>query len=151
VRIDRASPISDSDLEAWRTEIRQYFQPEINIHFGAEEAILFPAAKQFPELIEQTDDLCRDHVLLREDLLQVETGSISGDDLLSFAQRLSNHIRKEERHLFEGLQKLMDSAQLAALGTQLQGALKDAEQACVIPNETTRLRSTNPHEAKSTS
>jgi len=140
VRIDRASPIPDKDLDAWQTEIRQQFHPEIKVHFFAEESILFPAAKEFSELRELVDDLSRDHTLLREDFARAEAGSMSAEHLLSFARRLSEHIRKEERQLFEALQKKMDVAQLSALGAQLQDALKDVEQTCTVPNATTRLR-----------
>ncbi len=45
VRIDRAQPIPDADLEAWQAEIEQQFAQEIRIHFSAEESVLFPAAR----------------------------------------------------------------------------------------------------------
>src|SRR6202023_1030558 len=50
VRIDRASPIADSDLAAWQAEVTQLCQAEIEIHFTAEEQALFPAARRFEEL-----------------------------------------------------------------------------------------------------
>jgi hypothetical protein len=57
-----------------------------------------------------------------------------------FGQKLAQHIRKEERQLFEGMQKVMSAPELAALGAALDEALKDASQACALPNEGTRLR-----------
>jgi hypothetical protein len=41
VRIDRAQPIPDADLQAWQAEIEQHFEPEIRVHFAAEESVLF--------------------------------------------------------------------------------------------------------------
>jgi len=61
---------------------------------------------------------------------------MSGGDLSAFARRLSDHIRKEERQLFERMQELMSAQALAALGSQLEDALKDAAQACALPTAT---------------
>ena len=41
VRIDRASPIEESQLAQWQTEIALQFEAEIKIHFEAEERIAF--------------------------------------------------------------------------------------------------------------
>ena len=47
VRIDRASPIRETDLAAWQEEIARHFRSEIRIHFAAEEEFVFPAAEGF--------------------------------------------------------------------------------------------------------
>jgi len=65
---------------------------------------------------------------------------MSAESLTAFAQRLSAHIRKEERQLFERAQKLMTSDELALLGEQLEEALKEAAQPCILPNEATELK-----------
>lgn len=140
VRIDRAQPIRASDLEAWQTEMAQHFKQEISIHFAAEERALFPAARQFPELVPLIEELLSDHLQLRKWFSQAESRRISAGDLPLFAQHLSTHIRKEERQLFERLQELMTAEELAALGTELAEALKSAEQACILPTAATKLR-----------
>jgi hemerythrin-like domain-containing protein len=140
VRIDRASPIGDADLAAWQAEIAQQFETEIRVHFAAEEHILFPAARKFEELIPLVEDLLLDHFMLRERFANAEARKMSATDLSAFAQRMSAHIRKEERQLFERLQELMNQEGLALLGQQLEEALKDAAQACSLPEEATRLR-----------
>jgi hemerythrin-like domain-containing protein len=134
VRIDRASPIPDGDLPAWRAEIAQQFEQEIGIHFAAEELVLFPAACEFGKLSSLVEELIADHVRLRECFAGVH--GMSGGDLSAFARRLSDHIRKEERQLFERMQELMSAQALAALGSQLEDALKDAAQACALPTAT---------------
>ena len=58
----------------------------------------------------------------------------------TFGEKLVQHIRKEERQLFEGMQRVMSSQELAALGSALDEALKNASQACALPNEATRLQ-----------
>lgn len=133
VRIDRASPVSVSDLEPWLAEIVLIVEGEIRIHFAAEEQIVFPAAVRFGELAGLVDELLLDHARLREDFAKAEARVMSPERLLGFAQRLSAHIRKEERLLFERIQELMDAAQLAGLGARLEAALKDATQTCALP------------------
>jgi len=140
VRIDRASPIGDSDLAAWQREVTQLVQTEIGIHFAAEEQVLFPAARKFQELVPLVDDLLADHVDLRAQFAQANNQTLAAADLSVAAQRLSAHIRKEERQLFERLQKLMSHEELALLGKQLDDALQAAAQACILPTDATKLR-----------
>ncbi len=140
VRIDRAAPIPDADLQAWQAEIEQHFEQEIRVHFAAEESVLFPIARGFPELSPLVDDLVAERASLRVSFSQAETRRMSAESLSVFAQQLSAHIRKEERQLFEGLQQLMSSEELAVLGIRLAAALKGTEQSCILPNEVTRLR-----------
>jgi hemerythrin-like domain-containing protein len=140
VRIERATPIREADLTAWQKEIAEHFRSEIGIHFAAEEQVLFPSARRFKELAPLVEDLLADHAWLRERFAQAETDSMSARDLSAFAQRLTAHIRKEERQLFERLQELMNPAELSDLGRRLAEALKEATQACILPSEETRLR-----------
>ena len=138
VRIDRASPIGEADLGAWRAEIAQLFETEIGIHFTAEEQVLFPAARRFRELIPLVEDLMSDHSVLRESFAQAH--ELSAGNVTASAQLLATHVRKEERQLFERLQALMSAEEMAELGQRLDLALKDASQACILPTEATRLR-----------
>jgi hemerythrin-like domain-containing protein len=140
VRIDRAQPIPSADLRAWQAEIEYIFKQEIELHFSAEEQVLFPTAHQFPELIPLVEELIADHAALRECFSQAEAHKMSAESLPAFAQQLSAHIRTEERRLFERLQKLMTSDELVVLGEQLEEALKDAAQSCILPNESTKLK-----------
>ena len=140
VRIERASPIAAGDLPAWQGEIAQLFQSEIAAHFAAEEQVLFPAAKAFSELKSLVVDLVSDHAWLREQFARAMDQTLSAGNLSELSQRLSAHIRKEERQLFEGLQEKLGSEQLSAIGEKLDAVLKDTSQVCLRSNETTRLR-----------
>jgi len=135
VRIDRAQPISDEQMPAWEEELSQIFEHEINVHFSAEEQLLFPAARQYKELNQLIEDLISEHISLRQLFSDVKAHRTSGTRLAAFAQALSAHIRKEERHLFESLQRLMTSEQLSDLGEKLNEALKDATAACRLRGE----------------
>ena len=138
VRIDRASPIPESGLAAWQTEIAQHFRVEICFHFAAEERLVFPAARAFPELNLLVEELLSEHAWLRERFAKAESQGMSAAEIAEFAQGLSAHIRKEERQLFERLQELMSERDLAAMGHKLEDALKEAEQSCILPAKSPR-------------
>ncbi len=140
VRVDRAQPIRDSDLEAWQSEIHQQFQQEIKVHFDAEEHVVFPVARTFPELIPLVEELMAEHQLLRTQFYKAETSSLSAEELPMFAAKLSAHIRKEERQLFERMQQLMTAEAMTSMGVALEEALEQALQSCILPSDATRLR-----------
>jgi len=60
--------------------------------------------------------------------------------LQALVEKLASHIRKEERELFEGMQKLMGPEELSVVGLALQRSLAEASDACILPNAATRLR-----------
>ena len=136
VRIERARPIDDTKLADWQAEIAQQFEAEIKVHFAAEEQIVFPAARRFVELNPLVEELLTDHQWLRACFAKAEARESSQEELMVFASRLSEHIRKEERRLFERLQELMPQAELGSLGQQLDRVLENASQVCSLPNPT---------------
>ena len=140
VRIDRASPIPETSLNAWQRAITEHFQNEIEVHFAAEEVVVLPAATRFPELKDLVDELLADHDILRESSRAAASNTMSPEDVTTFAQRLSAHIRKEERTLFERMQELMQPEELVSMGVQLEEALKAAADRCLLPQAATRLR-----------
>ena len=131
----------EAELPAWQAEITQHFQNEIRIHFAAEERVVFPAARKFQELLPLLDELLTDHAVLREFFAKAEARNMSAMELSAFGQRMSDHIRKEERQLFERLQQLLNQGELSRLGKNLDEALKDAAQACALSERATHLRS----------
>jgi len=135
VRIDRVSPISDSDLDACQAEMARHFRAEINVHFAAEEAVLFPVARGFRGLNPLVEELLSDHTWLRKHFADAEARKLSAEEIAAFARRLSEHIRKEERQLFERLQQLIEAEEFAAIGRKLNEALKDANESCALRSE----------------
>lgn len=142
VRIERASPIADSDLDIWQAEVAQQFRAEIRVHFMAEETVLFPAARAFRELNPLIEELLSDHNWLRKQFAGAEGRSLSAEEITAFARRLSDHIRREERQLFERLQQLIKSEEFEIIGRKLDEALKAADESCALPSEATQLRRT---------
>jgi hemerythrin-like domain-containing protein len=141
VRIERASPIPGADLAVWQAEIAQIFQSEIQIHFSAEEEVLFPVARRYAELVPLVDELLSDHAWLRGQFARATTEPMAPEDIQGLAARLSEHIRKEERRLFQHLQERMSVEEMTDTGRKLDEALKDSEQACILPTQATRLKS----------
>ena len=140
VRIERASPIPQDDLGAWQAEIAHLFQSEIALHFAAEEQIVFPAAEKFEELKPLVVQLISEHAGLSTMFADAQEGGLSAKGILLLAGTLSTHIRKEERQLFQRMQQLLNNEELGVLGSKLESALKDSEESCRLPSETTRLR-----------
>jgi hemerythrin-like domain-containing protein len=140
VRLDRALQAGDVDGEAWSQEIRQIFAQEVATHFAAEEKVVFPAAIAFPDLHPLVQELLAEHVNLRDLFTRAMTSTLDVSNLRSFVDQLSSHIRKEERQLFEGLQRVMTAAEFTRVGKALEEALADASTACILPTEATRLR-----------
>lgn len=132
VRIERASPIGQRSVD-WQEEIAQQYETEIKVHFAAEEQIVFPAARSFRELVRLVEELLAEHQSLRANFAQAEARQMSVEELVAFARRLAEHIRKEERQLFERLQHLMKPEELGVLGRELERALESAAQVCSLP------------------
>jgi hemerythrin-like domain-containing protein len=140
VRLDRAIQAGEVDLEAWQAEIQQIFEQEITFHFAAEEKELFPAAAKFSELQPLVQELITGHVLLRDFFSRAAARKLHVAGLEALVEKLASHIRKEERELFEGMQRRMTPEELSAVGAALQRALTDTSNACILPNAATKLR-----------
>jgi hemerythrin-like domain-containing protein len=140
VRIERAAQAGEVNLAAWQPEVQQIFEQEIRIHFEAEEKVLFPAAADHPELRSLIEELLGEHGVLRDYFHRATDGRLDLKSLQDLATKLSAHIRKEERQLFEEMQRLLPPPELAALGQSLDKALAPATQACSLPNPATQLR-----------
>jgi len=137
VRINRAPLSTPRELDAWQAEIQQHFEQEIQYHFAAEEAALFPAARRFPDLRSLVEELVAEHAQLRNYFTNAANRTLNREALRQFAELLSTHIRKEERQLFEGMQNQMTPEELQKIGASLDTTLAAAPQTCIVPTETT--------------
>jgi hemerythrin-like domain-containing protein len=132
VRIRRALEKPDAEIATWQAEMVQAFEQEISVHFQAEETILFPLAANFDSTTTLVEELLREHVALRAFFERAAGRMLNQDGLLQFAELLSSHVRKEERQLFEELQRLLPPERLAALGAELERALTGAAPGCAL-------------------
>ena len=137
VRIDRALNNESHDLEHWQSEVERHFQDEIRYHFEVEEKYLFPKAQLFPDLSDLVEELLRDHASLRRAFERAKARTMDSPDLQRFVVALSEHIRKEERQLFEALQQKLSEEDLQLLGTRINEYFRTSGMpgaTCDIPN-----------------
>ncbi len=133
VRIERAFRKAPVSLDPWMEEVDAIYRDEIKFHFAAEEDILFPAARRFPELNPLIDELLAEHQQLSDFFGRAHAMTMDHSQLEEFSTLLSAHIRKEERQLFEALQSLMSTEELAKLGRALT-AREQGAASCRIPH-----------------
>src|SRR3954467_9614711 len=127
------------DVHPWEAEIVKQFDEEISFHFLAEEKHLFPAASQFEELWELLDELRIEHTLLRRNVERARAKNFTVTDLQVFTASLSEHIRKEERSLFEALQRLLTPEEMDHVGTAMQEFFQSSGmlgETCSLPTKT---------------
>lgn len=120
VRLDRALAKGDADLEAWQEEIVRIWESEIRFHFEAEEKVLFPAAEKYPSIQPLVKHLLSEHGTLRGFFARAQMRRLDSTSLKSFGETLSQHIRTEERRLFEDCQRQMPAEELARLGASME-------------------------------
>jgi len=119
VLIQRALDGTAPDLPQLQSEIETAWVQEISLHFEAEEAHLFPAARQVG-LQTLVAELIAEHQALRKAFETAGARAMSSGQMRDFAAQLSAHVRKEERQLFEECQARMDPAILGAVGAALE-------------------------------
>ncbi|MBW6476922.1 MAG: hemerythrin domain-containing protein [Chromatiales bacterium] len=100
-------------VDAIWAEVVQRFADELEPHFQIEERYLAPALLDVGE-IQLVQRLHQEHAALRELL---EATDHSAASLREFGQMLAQHIRFEERDLFEAAQRLLSSRTLDAIAT----------------------------------
>lgn len=122
------------DVKAWQAEITQHFEQEVSFHFAAEEAEIFPLAARFESLKPLVEELIAEHAVLRDLFARAASSSLNDPSLLAeFTTKLTAHIRKEERQLFEGMQSVLSPAELDQMGVRLSPLLDHVGGACILP------------------
>jgi iron-sulfur cluster repair protein YtfE (RIC family) len=123
------------DVHRWESEIVRLFDDEIKYHFEAEQKFVFLEADKFEELQQLVDELRIEHTLIRRNVERARAQQFTVTDLQVFTATLSEHIRKEERQLFEAMQRLLAPEALTRVGQQVaayfetsEGKLRDSEK-----------------------
>ena len=124
--------LAEDESEETRRElarkVKAAWELELEAHFSVEEQVLFPAVRGRIDKAELVDKLIAEH---REIEQRVRDLLAAPEEfrLRSFAGYLNDHIRTEERELFEQIQEQLNTEELAALGRRL-----DASLARICPN-----------------
>ena len=135
VRIRRARLAGTREVRAWQGEIEQHFEIEIRHHFAAEEAFVFPIAREITDLTLLVEELLAEHKHLRTEFEGAKARTLDGPRLRRFAESLSDHIRKEERLLFERMQQEIPAQQMERIGSQISQAMANVPELCIPPAE----------------
>jgi hemerythrin-like domain-containing protein len=101
-----------TDLKILQDFTRQLWEKDLNTHFSLEENYLVPYLRQkhFPEYIIQS--LLRDHELLRVLSQRILNGGASYEGFRAFSTLLEQHVRFEERLVFEKAQEMIPDKEL---------------------------------------
>ncbi len=136
VRLQRSLEAGGVDLDAWQNEVAGIFESEIKFHFGAEEKVLFPAAERIESLNPLVKHLRSEHGTLRGFFARAQARKLDAPSLKTFGETLAQHIRTEERELFEQMQQLIPGEELARLGTAMDDYFRATSMpgpSCALP------------------
>ena len=113
-----AAAAPEQRLAAASAYLEQFFGPTTD-HFRREEEVLFPIYTRHAGRTTLVERILREHMelqgLARELRAQVAAGEVSAETLDALGSLLHDHVRLEERELFEDIQRLVPSAELEAM------------------------------------
>lgn len=89
---------------------------ELKYHFKNEEEILFPAVENRDEKIDELiDEILIEHEEIEYKIKQLQTSEDKAEILNDLGYILEQHIRKEERELFDRIQEVFGEEELNKL------------------------------------
>ena len=136
VRMARAASSGSFQSIYWQNEMRNHFEPQLRTHFEIEEKVVFPIARDLPQMAGIADGLLAERVVLRDLLARAGKYQLGELDLLDWGSLLATHIRREESQLFEGCQRYCSGQQMQFMGREivrLLGELEVSASACLLP------------------
>lgn len=113
-----AAAAPEERLRVAEEYVTQFFG-ETTEHFRREEEILFPLYARHAGATPLLERILREHMelhgLARELRAQAAVGEVPPETLDTLGSLLHDHVRVEERELFEEIQRTVPEAELAAL------------------------------------
>jgi len=114
-----ASEPAEQRLEVASGYVAQFFGPTAD-HFRHEEEVVFPVYARHAGATQLVARILHEHMelngLARELRAQVAVGAVEPATLEALGTLLHDHVRLEDRVLFEDIQRVVPSAQLEAMG-----------------------------------
>ena len=119
-RLDRAAAAGvEERVDAARAYVDAFFAETVD-HFRREEETLFPLYVRHAGRTATLERILEEHMqlhgLVRALRTHVAAGDVPADELRSLARLLQEHVRIEERELFEHLQDVVPEVELQELG-----------------------------------
>ncbi|MDA1010145.1 MAG: hemerythrin domain-containing protein [Chloroflexi bacterium] len=140
LRIERELPAADvGAMQALYGDLVRFWSAGLLPHFGAEnECLLARIALRSDPGLRHAGRLQRDHREM-EDLVEAMAKARTPDDrrsaLSRFGVQLRDHIRWEERELFEWIQDELTSEEMDEIGSYLEAHLPAEPLACPMPHD----------------
>lgn len=102
-----------NDLVGKMNYAKKTYENELEQHFKDEEEFVFPfILNKDSELDELINEIIEEHIILKEKIFSLNDNPKLSDQLNEIGIVLENHVRKEERILFEKTQQLLSEETL---------------------------------------
>ena len=139
LRIARELPeAGDDGVERLYSDLLAFWSAGLLPHFRAEgECLLARLVRHVPHDHESIERTNRDHLdmaALVATMRDTRDPAERRSTLADFGLRLHDHIRWEERVLFEVTQQQLDDAEMDALGGEIEERLPNVEAAPALPD-----------------
>lgn len=140
LRIERELPAADvSAMQVLYGDLVRFWSAGLLPHFDAEdECMLARIARRGDPGLQRAGRLQRDHREM-EELVDAMAAARTPDDrreaLARFGVQLREHIRWEERDLFDWIQSELDEGELDAIGAYLEAHLPVEPLAAPMPHD----------------
>lgn len=120
-----------TDLLGKMNYAKETFHSDLKKHFEDEEKILFPFVKgkdlECDKLIEELLD---EYLFLSKNISQLNDSQKLYDELDLIGRKLEQHMRKEERILFNKIQELLTDNELEILKNKIEFSRQDYIKSC---------------------
>lgn len=119
------------DLIGKMNYAKETFQNDLIQHFSDEEKILFPSVKGRASTCDKLiNELCEEHKYFNEKISSLKNSTDLADQLNLIGHKLEEHIRKEERVLFNRIQDLLNESELEDVKLKIEKSREDFNKAC---------------------
>jgi iron-sulfur cluster repair protein YtfE (RIC family) len=123
--LGQIKPMGAPGLRERAEEVLAFYESNLIAHFRAEEEILFPLLRLVAmESAPMIDDLVREHVQIRQAMVQLKAGAALAKLIFDFGDLLERHIRREERELFPLFEQQVHGSQAERIGAELKKSLE---------------------------
>lgn len=120
-----------TDIFGKMSYAKETFELDLKKHFEDEEKILFPFVKgRDTECDKIIDELLEEHLFLSKNILQLVESENLDYQLDLIGKTLEQHIRKEERILFNRIQDILNENELEFLKNKIELSRKDFIKSC---------------------
>lgn len=108
------------------------FKSDLIIHFKDEEEILFPLLKgKSDEIDTLIDELLDEHKKIEHGIASLNKSDDLANDLDEIGVILENHIRKEERILFQKVPSVLSEVELTGIENSIEKSRENFQKVCL--------------------